>query len=156
MWLQVDTRVGGKGSGMGFPPKEGKQKEKATFAGESLLVTNRILMSELLGYSLSLSLFHFFPSLKEDKGRDNWEEFEFTVEITSEAGYGRGHHRNRSPCNHGDELRKEGVGREGANCQCRERAGGSTGRGGETQVKRVTDRSCESFRLNSGFLKEEN
>ena len=38
---------------------------------------------------------------------------EFTGEIISEAGYGREHHRNSSLCNHGDELRQEGVGREG-------------------------------------------
>lgn len=76
---------------------------------------------------------------------------EFAGEITSEAGYGRGHHRNRSPCNHGDKQRKKGVGIEGAKRQCRERAGGNRGRGGDTKVKMVNDRSCEPFKLNSGF-----
>lgn len=76
---------------------------------------------------------------------------EFTGEIISEAGYGRGHHRNSSPCNHGDELRKEGVGREGAKSQCRWRVGGKAGRRGDTQVKGVSDKNCESFQLNSDF-----
>lgn len=76
---------------------------------------------------------------------------EFTGEITSEARYGRGYHRNRSPRNHGDEQRKKGVGIEGAKRLCRERAGGKTGRGEDTQVKRVDGRSWEPFKLNSGF-----
>ena len=54
---------------------------------------------------------------------------EFTGEIISEAGYGREHHRNSSLCNHGDELRQEGVGRDGAKIQCRQRAGGYAGWG---------------------------
>lgn len=84
---------------------------------------------------------------------------EFTGEIISEAGYGREHHRNSSLCNHGDELRQEGVGRDGAKIQCRQRAGRYAGRlgvgggvgSGDTQVAGENDRNYESFQLNSGF-----
>lgn len=80
---------------------------------------------------------------------------EFTGEIISEAGYGREHHRNSSLCNHGDELRQEGVGTDGAKIQCRQRAGRYAGRlgvgVGDTQVTGENDRNYESFQLNSGF-----
>lgn len=112
-----------------------------------------MLISELLECSFSLSLSLIFFLCWRDKSRHNWKELEFTGEITSEAGYGKGHHRNSSPCNHGDELREEAVEREGAKSQCRQRAGGHTARGGDIQIKGYVT-GAESSKLNSDFSRK--